>query len=201
MTVEGKKGPVNPLTGIGRSAEETAANVARYESEMQEFRDADLQKARSAIVKEYRVHPGSWPDGIDSPLDRWYRPAEWNDAGNYIGPEPCIRPAVLDEAGIARMDEARAKRIAHAREALGFVEAKLGVKPVVVPPDPVTKSQPTVTKSPPLPEPTEVVFVTQPEAVAEVKIGRPPKETVLSAAERARRAREKRKAQEKGEAK
>lgn len=46
-----------------------------------------LREARSALVKLYREKPQRFPDGIDSALDRWYRPEEWADDGRYLGPK------------------------------------------------------------------------------------------------------------------
>ena len=50
-----------------------------------------VEDGRKALVKAYRAHPSSWPDGIDSNKDdgdHWYRghEAEWLDDGTYIGP-------------------------------------------------------------------------------------------------------------------
>ena len=68
----------------GISAEERARNAAKYARDMAPHVAADLEAARSDIVRRYRAHPQSWPDGIDTQYDRWYDPEEWTDAGERV---------------------------------------------------------------------------------------------------------------------
>jgi len=51
-----------------------------------------LQDAREWIVRRYRQSPNLWPDGIDSKWVRWYRPEEWTDEGEYLGPQAVDKP-------------------------------------------------------------------------------------------------------------
>lgn len=77
MTKLGEEAP-------GVSPEERAANAAKYEADTEDFRAAQLQAARGELVREYRAHPGKWPNGIDTKHDRWYRPEDWGDDGVLV---------------------------------------------------------------------------------------------------------------------
>lgn len=57
----------------------------KYAADMKPLFDERLMRDRSALVKAYRDHPASWPGGIDSRYDRWYRAEEWTDAGVFVG--------------------------------------------------------------------------------------------------------------------
>jgi hypothetical protein len=54
--------------------------------------DERLLRFRSQLVQKYRADKRPWPDGIDSKWDRWYRPEEWTDKGEYIGPSGSNAP-------------------------------------------------------------------------------------------------------------
>ena len=73
------------------SSAERAANAKAWDRETRGQRHADLLKARGALVAKYRISRSSFPDGVDTKYDRWYRAEEWTDGGGYIGPEPCVR--------------------------------------------------------------------------------------------------------------
>lgn len=66
------------------TTEERAANAAKYEADTKDDREARLLAARGGLVREYRAHPGKWPDGIDTKHDRWYRPEDWGDDGVLV---------------------------------------------------------------------------------------------------------------------
>ncbi len=163
----------------------------KYERDMRPYEEAELEAARGELVKRFKVKPAQWPDGIDNPYDRWYCAEDWTYDGVYIGDGPCVKALVRDEAGIARMEGARLKRLAKARNVLAGVEAKLGVKPVVIDlePEAVTELPPqtkeAVTELP-------IASRSSPAAVTKIRPGPKPSGKALSAAERARRARAKR---------
>jgi carbamoylphosphate synthase large subunit len=93
-----------------------------------------------------------------------------------------VKPVRPDPAVINTPDE-KAAKLAAGRAALAGVEAKLGVRPVVVAP------AESVTKSPDERH--------EKSAVTKSPMGRPKKERVLTAAERAKAARDRKK--ERGE--
>jgi hypothetical protein len=72
---------------------------ARYAKSREPDERADRLKARSTVVRKYRAKPQLWPDGIDRPGMRWYRPEDWTRDGKYVGPEdgPGTRSSVSDE--------------------------------------------------------------------------------------------------------
>lgn len=180
-----------------------AERAAKYERDMKPYVDAQLEADRGALVRKYRANPKAWPDGIDDDGDRWYLAEEWNHLGEYIGEEPCVRPANPDQVPINTPAD-KSVKLAAARGALAAVEGKLGVKPVDV-----TKTVgASVTK-------TDVTktYVTDPDAFIKAiteggakvvvidtlsqlsaepkKGGRPKKDVTLSPAERKRAQRAK----------
>ena len=167
-----------------------AERAAKYERDMKPYEDAKIEAARGELVKDFKASPGKWPDGIDSKYDRWYDPDDWSAEGVYIGARPCIK--TLNPDPVINTPAQKVVKLDAARAALAGVEAKLGVKKVVIPPETVTKpTEPTVTK-PPVGAPT----VTKPTAVG----GRPPIDGhVMTAAERAKRARAKKARKKDGE--
>lgn len=74
-----------PMTGgkLTRSQAETDANAAKYARDMKPYFDAKLLADRSDIVIDLRADKRSGT--IDSKYDRWYRAADWTDAGVYTG--------------------------------------------------------------------------------------------------------------------
>ncbi len=44
-----------------------------------------LLRARGELVARYRKAVGSFPDGVDTKWDRWYRAEDWRDDGVFIG--------------------------------------------------------------------------------------------------------------------
>lgn len=111
--------------------------VAKYQSDMRPLFEEQLMQARSVVVAKYRASPGVYPDGIDTPLHRWYVASDWANDGTFIGP---LAPAMNGPEAKARADE-KARKLAVGRAALAEVEAKLGVTPYKLPPD--DQSQPT----------------------------------------------------------
>jgi hypothetical protein len=116
-----------------RSDAETKANAEKYAADMKPHIDAQLERDRGALVRAYRKSPGSWPGGIDSKYNRWYLAKEWTDEGEYIGEEPCIRPAAPD--GLINTPVERVEKLTTARATLAAAQDKLGVKPFLVPDD------------------------------------------------------------------
>lgn len=76
----------------GLSPADRAANAEKYAADMRAHADAQLERDRGRLVAAFRKSPGSWPGGVDTRFDRWFRSEEWNDAGEYIGVRPCVRP-------------------------------------------------------------------------------------------------------------
>jgi hypothetical protein len=173
-----------------------AERAAKYERDMKPYEHAKLEAARGELVKAFKASPGKWPDGIDSKYDRWYRPDEWDAEGVYIGERPCIKPLNPDQA-INTPAEKTAK-LSAARAALASAEARLGVKPVKIETETVTKlPSATVTK---LPSATVTKLPTGDGRVTKHAGGRPAvSEQPMTAAERARRARAKKAQKKDGE--
>lgn len=133
-----------------------------------------LTAARIHLVQLYQAHPQGWPDGIDTKYDRWYS----------------TNKAYWDE--LARVTKSR---------------SSVTKTPVTVTesPDIVTESTPeTVTKTPDIVTETTVtetpvtkipsVTKTVKEVVTRLKqVGRPKKDKTVSAAERAKEYRQRRK--------
>lgn len=105
--------------------------IAKYRTDKKPQLDEEMLEARADIVRKYRASPGVYPDGIDTPLYRWYVAGDWADDGKFIGLNPPARNAA--EARLQGSDD-KARRIAIAKEALAGIEVTLGVKPFVVPP-------------------------------------------------------------------
>ena len=101
--------------GVGRTSDETSANVRRYWEAMGPQVAADLHAARSKLVKAYRENPRLWPDGIDTKWGRWYRAEEWTDEGGFLG-------------AAINTPEMKAEKRSVARAALEKVEGEWGVK-------------------------------------------------------------------------
>ena len=62
-----------------------AAMAERYRVSMGLGQAVGLLVERSALVAKFRAHSGSWPDGVDSRYDRWYRAGDWRDDGTFVG--------------------------------------------------------------------------------------------------------------------
>ena len=72
-----------------------------------------LQEAREWIVRRYRQSPNLWP-AIDSKWDRWYRPEEWTNAGEYLGPQAVDNP--VDKPALSTAERNVVDRKAYQRE-------------------------------------------------------------------------------------
>src|SRR5215472_7011926 len=70
-----------PYQPIVDTAEAVEARKARYLKMTADAQAERLLEARKWVVKRYRQHAASWPDGIGA----WYKPEEWTDTGEYLG--------------------------------------------------------------------------------------------------------------------
>ena len=68
---------------VGESSDR-AAMAERHAALMKPMRDRQLWEARAELVRKYRARPATFPDGIDTKYDRWYRAEEWTDDGQRI---------------------------------------------------------------------------------------------------------------------
>ena len=163
--------------------------AAKYVRDTKPDRDTELEAARGELVRLYKASPGKWPDGIDSKYDRWYNPDDWTDGGVYVGDDPCIKPLNPDRAINAPAE--KVVKLSAARAALAGVEAKMGVKPVVIALETVTELAPP--DEPALPSPAEVL----PSPETKTRHGPKPTGKALSKAEKQRAYRERKKAEKK----
>lgn len=92
-----------------------AQRIAKYHRDMAPAVHADLAHARSVVVAKMQAAPGAGrPDTI---FDRWFDKDEWGPKGEYIGAQPCIRPAqpdlvALEKERVERAAKAAAKMVA-----------------------------------------------------------------------------------------
>ena len=139
---------------------EREANARGYRRKMGSHLDAQLAVARSEIVRKFRTSPGSFPDGVDTRWDRWYRASDWTDEGVYVGEGPCVKAVNPERELDDRLEE-------------------------------------SVTKTPPAALPTTVTktlpVASQDDAVTKTRGGRPKKDATLSAADRAKAYRDRKK--------
>jgi hypothetical protein len=92
--------------------EEREGAVKRYIGVMALQVSRKLLQDRGWIVKRYRLHPGSWPDGIDSEYDRWYCPEHWTDEGVFIGLDVTEKHVTENqEAHVTENRRGRPKRV------------------------------------------------------------------------------------------
>ena len=77
----------------GDVSQDRLANRAVYLEKTKAVREGQLWEARADLVRRYRASRGSFPDGIDSHYDRWYREGEWSDAGIRTLPDAPLAAA------------------------------------------------------------------------------------------------------------
>jgi hypothetical protein len=77
-----------------------------------------LTEHRGRLVAKYRVNPQVWPDGIDSPGDRWYKPEDWGptDAKGIARPVNTPTAAAPVKQGDVKQGDVKQDRAAYMRE-------------------------------------------------------------------------------------